>query len=249
MAVSALTMDSIAPIRTVKRIQLGILSPDEIRAMSSSEGGIRYAEVYENGRPKLGGLMDPRLGTVDRMMRCQTCAGNMTECPGHFGHIDLAKPVFHIGFLTKTIKVLRCVCFYCSRLLASPENAKMKEALSRSKGNPKKRLMMVYDVCKAKKICEGGAEIDSKKDDAGEAVPEDKKKSGFSGCGRYQPSIRRSGLDLTGEWKQTNEESQEKKQPISADRVLEIFRNISDEDCLLLGFDPKYILDYQDILV
>ena len=37
--------------------------------------------------------------------RCQTCAGNMTECPGHFGHIDLAKPVFHPGFMTKSIKV------------------------------------------------------------------------------------------------------------------------------------------------
>ena len=37
--------------------------------------------------------------------RCQTCAGNMTECPGHFGHIDLAKPVFHPGFMTKCIKV------------------------------------------------------------------------------------------------------------------------------------------------
>lgn len=49
--------------------------------------------------------------------RCQTCAGNMTDCPGHFGHIELSKPVFHVGFLTKTIKVLRCVCFYCSKLL------------------------------------------------------------------------------------------------------------------------------------
>lgn len=46
--------------------------------------------------------------------------GNMTECPGHFGHIDLAKPVFHVGFVTKTIKILRCVCFYCSKLLVSP---------------------------------------------------------------------------------------------------------------------------------
>ena len=52
----------------------------------------------------------------------------------------------------------------------------MKDALSRSKGNPKKRLMMVYDVCKTKRICEGGADLDSKKDEAGEAVPEDKKK-------------------------------------------------------------------------
>ena len=30
----------------------------------------------------------------------------MTECPGHFGHIDLAKPVFHPGFMTKSIKVI-----------------------------------------------------------------------------------------------------------------------------------------------
>ena len=25
------------------------------------------------------------------------CDENMSECPGHFGHIELAKPVFHIG--------------------------------------------------------------------------------------------------------------------------------------------------------
>lgn len=85
--------------------------------MSATEGGIKYAEVYENGRPKLGGLMDPRQGCIDRNTRCTTCAGNMTDCPGHFGHLDLAKPVFHVGFLTKTMKILRCVCFYCSKLL------------------------------------------------------------------------------------------------------------------------------------
>lgn len=85
--------------------------------MSATEGGIKYAEVYENGRPKLGGLMDPRQGCLDRNTRCTTCAGNMTDCPGHFGHLELAKPVFHVGFLTKTMKILRCVCFYCSKLL------------------------------------------------------------------------------------------------------------------------------------
>lgn len=88
--------------------------------MSVTDGGIRYSEVTEGGRPKLGGLMDPRQGTIDRSARCQTCAGNISECPGHFGHIELAKPVFHIGFLVKTIKVLRCVCFFCSKLLVDP---------------------------------------------------------------------------------------------------------------------------------
>jgi DNA-directed RNA polymerase II subunit RPB1 len=78
--------------------------------------------------------MDPRQGAVDRASRCQTCAGNMTECPGHFGHIDLAKPVFHPGFLTKTLKILRCVCFYCSKLLVTPTNPKIKEIVMKSKG-------------------------------------------------------------------------------------------------------------------
>ncbi|XP_017585042.1 PREDICTED: DNA-directed RNA polymerase II subunit RPB1-like [Corvus brachyrhynchos] len=85
--------------------------------MSVTEGGIKYPETTEGGRPKLGGLMDPRQGVIERTGRCQTCAGNMTECPGHFGHIELAKPVFHVGFLGKTMKILRCVCFFCSKLL------------------------------------------------------------------------------------------------------------------------------------
>lgn len=50
-----------------------------------------------------------------KLITCLT--GNMTECPGHFGHIELAKPVFHVGFITKIMKVLRCVCFFCSKLL------------------------------------------------------------------------------------------------------------------------------------
>ena len=85
--------------------------------MSVTEGGIKYPETTEGGKPKLGGLMDPRQGVIDRMSRCMTCAGNMTECPGHFGHLELAKPVYHVGFMKKTIRILRCVCFYCSKML------------------------------------------------------------------------------------------------------------------------------------
>jgi len=45
-------------------------------------------------KPKMGGLMDPRMGTIDRNFKCQTCGEGMSECPGHFGHIELARPVF-----------------------------------------------------------------------------------------------------------------------------------------------------------
>ncbi|PSN34781.1 DNA-directed RNA polymerase II subunit RPB1 [Blattella germanica] len=217
--------DSKAPLRAVKRVQFGILAPDEIRRMSVTEGGIKFAETYEGGRPKLQGLMDPRQGVMDRNSRCQTCAGNQTECPGHFGHIDLAKPVFHVGFLTKTIKILRCVCFYCSKMLVSP---------------PRKRLTFVYDLCKGKNICEGGDEMDIQKDNPDDPANQQPRKQGHGGCGRYQPNIRRTGLDLTAEWKHVNEDSQEKKISLSAERVWEIFKHITDEECYILGMDPKF---------
>lgn len=78
---------------------------------------IEFHEAYEQGKPKMKGLLDPRMGTVDRQMKCATCSGSMTECPGHFGHLELAKPVFNIGFLTTVLKILRSVCFHCSKLL------------------------------------------------------------------------------------------------------------------------------------
>lgn len=63
---SIVTSDSTAPVREVKRVQFGIFSPDDVRRISVTDGGVKFAEVYEKGRPKLCGLMDPRQGVVDR---------------------------------------------------------------------------------------------------------------------------------------------------------------------------------------
>lgn len=53
---------------------------------------------------------------IDRNFKCQTCLEGMAECPGHFGHIELARPVFHAGFMIKVKKILECVCFNCGKL-------------------------------------------------------------------------------------------------------------------------------------
>ena len=62
---------------------------------------IEYPETMDeqNQRPRHMGLADPRLGSIDRGVKCGTCDENMSECPGHFGHIELAVPVFHVGRL------------------------------------------------------------------------------------------------------------------------------------------------------
>ena len=93
-------------------IQLCILQQ---RQMSVCK--IESSETYDRGKPKMGGLSDPRLGTIDRHTKCEMCVGSMAECPGHFGHLELAKPMFHIGFLKTVLSILRCVRYNCSRVL------------------------------------------------------------------------------------------------------------------------------------
>ena len=46
----------------------------------------------------------------------------------------------------------------------------------------------------------------------------------FLGCGRYQPSLKRMGLEITAKWKHINEDTQEKQMILTAERVHEILR-------------------------
>ncbi|KAE9418676.1 hypothetical protein Angca_003189, partial [Angiostrongylus cantonensis] len=229
-------IDFRAPLREVKRVQFGILGPDEIKRMSVGE--IEFPEIYENGKPKKGGLMDPRQGVIDRRGRCMTCAGNLADCPGHFAHLELARPVFHVGFLSKILKILRCVCFYCSKLLLDKDNQRVKEIIRKTQGNPRRRLTLIYDMCKSKVVCDGGNEIESQTMEDGD---DGEKVIKAGGCGRYQPSYRRTGIDINAEWKKNvNEDTQERKIFLTAERTLEIFKQISDEDCMILGMDPRF---------
>lgn len=79
---------------------------------------VEYPETMDEQkqRPREKGLNDPKLGSIDRAFMCATCQENMSECPGHFGHIELAVPVFHVGFINKTKKLLETVCHNCSKI-------------------------------------------------------------------------------------------------------------------------------------
>lgn len=46
---------------------------------------------------------------------CETC-GESRDCVGHFGHINLVEPVFHYGYMSYIIQILKCVCHNCSKL-------------------------------------------------------------------------------------------------------------------------------------
>lgn len=104
------------PTKQIGNIKFGLLSPEEIRKMSVTK--IITPDTYDDdGYPIEMGLMDRRLGVIDPGLECKTCGGRPGECPGHFGRIELAAPVIHVGYARDLRKILRATCRECGKLL------------------------------------------------------------------------------------------------------------------------------------
>ena len=207
-------------------IQFSILSPEEIRKGSVAE--ITSRETYNNNKPVIGGLFDPRMGVLESDLICPTDGLDYMKTPGYFGHIELARPVYYIQYLTTVLKVLKCVCFKCSKLKIS--KTKYKQAL---KMLPDARWKYVFSI--ASKIARCGEDIED-------------------GCGCLQPSkIRKEGLaTVFAEWARDKPDleggtvidmetgSTTMVIKVSPEMVLKILKRISDEDVFFMGFNPLW---------
>ncbi|MFA5746304.1 MAG: DNA-directed RNA polymerase subunit A' [archaeon] len=134
--------------KKIRSIEFGVLSPEMIRKMSAVE--ISRADTYDkDGYPIERGLMDPHLGIISPGLRCKTCGQTMKGCPGHFGALELIRPVVHPKFGEKLYYVLTSTCQHCGRLLLDDEEVNdlmlisedtdktVKEILARVKGTKK----------------------------------------------------------------------------------------------------------------
>ena len=111
--------------KKIRDIQFSMISPDEVRKMSATK--VITADTYDDdGFPIDMGLMDTHLGVIEPGLRCKTCGQRVDSCPGHFGHIDLAMPVIHVGFVKKIKDILRATCKECGHVLVPPEDMENK---------------------------------------------------------------------------------------------------------------------------
>ncbi|MFQ6105726.1 MAG: DNA-directed RNA polymerase subunit A', partial [Candidatus Hydrothermarchaeaceae archaeon] len=102
--------------KKIDSVKFGLLSPESLRKIS--EVKIITADTYdEDGYPIEGGLMDPKLGVVDPGLKCKTCGARAGSCPGHFGRIELARPIIHVGYAKQINKALHATCRKCGRLM------------------------------------------------------------------------------------------------------------------------------------
>ncbi|PIU22226.1 MAG: DNA-directed RNA polymerase subunit A' [Candidatus Diapherotrites archaeon CG08_land_8_20_14_0_20_30_16] len=110
-------------LKRIGSIKLGVYSPEQIRKMSVIE--IKTADLYDkDGFPIEGGLMDPHLGLAERGRRCKTCGQTVEKCIGHFGRLELVRPVIHVGFFKKVDFLVNTTCRSCGRLLFSDDEIK-----------------------------------------------------------------------------------------------------------------------------
>ena len=179
---------------------------------------ITSRDTYINNKPVIGGLFDPRMGVLDPGLICPTDGLDYMQTPGYFGHINLARPVFYIQYLNTIIKIIRCTCIKCGKILIDKNKYKyaldMKEDL---------RWNFVFSIASKIKRC-------------GEDTND--------GCGCKQPKkIKKEGLaTLIAEWENVDGISSEESEKLSVKLIPEIilknFRRISDEDINFMGFSP-----------
>ena len=144
----------IAP-KCIKGLEFGALSAKDIVAQSEVEIQTRDLYDLEKGRtPKEHGALDTRMGISSNAQECSTCHGNLASCHGHFGHIRLALPVFHVGYFKSIISVLQCICKNCAAvLLDEPTKRRFLNDLRRPNIDNLRRmkiLKQVIEQCKSK---------------------------------------------------------------------------------------------------
>ena len=212
-------------IEEVKGIQFSVLGPDEI--IKRSVVKVVKTDTYTGSDPVVGGLFDPRMGVLEHNKICTTCEQKNVFCPGHFGHIELAKPVFHAMFFDIVKKILKCVCFRCSRMLIS-QHTTIEEL-----NNEMTRILAIKNIQKRWeayfKLCNTTTKIKVCGDDK------------HIGCGSRQPDRynKEASMKIVAEWKDKTKETSV-QQEFSAEDVLRIFKRITNEDMELMGFNPKW---------
>ena len=216
-------------VKVVKKIEFCVFTNKEIFSYSSVSNepfGINIAESYQNYEPTKGGLVDLRLGTCDIYLNCLTCGLNI-DCPGHFGHTDLAEPVFHYGFIDFLKSILQCICLQCSKPLIEKTEVIYKKLINKS---PEQRYKEIKLLTKNTNYCYNCGTPVGK-------IKKEEKESTASIRLILEREIDHQLIDdKTGN---INESIRKTTKILSPRDCYNILRNLSDTDCFIIGFNPK----------
>uniref|UniRef100_A0A8C4VBW5 DNA-directed RNA polymerase subunit n=1 Tax=Falco tinnunculus TaxID=100819 RepID=A0A8C4VBW5_FALTI len=133
----------VVPWRRLVGVSFGMYTAEEIRKLSVK--AITNPQYLDNvGNPAINGLYDLALGPPDSREVCATCMQNFSNCPGHFGHIELPLTVYNPLFFDKLYLLIRGSCLNCHMLTCT--RAVVHLLLSQLKVLEKGLLHAVHDL-------------------------------------------------------------------------------------------------------
>ncbi|MBR2022584.1 MAG: hypothetical protein IJ997_02730, partial [Mycoplasmataceae bacterium] len=204
--------------KNVNSVIFGVLSPQKIREQAVCKIDKYLSNIKETSADE-GSVVDPRMGTTTKDKICPTCNQGYELCPGHFGYIDLALPVYNLMYMPILIKILKCTCINCGELmiLKSPEE-KAQELNKLLQMNSKNRLSYLSSIIKITGECEN--------------------------CHHVQPKYILNkkeyiSIDMYTKNPQTKQYD-EKPKRLNALDLWVFLSKISDKQCMYYGFDPQY---------
>ena len=136
-------------LESIEKIQFSLLSHEDINRGSVAD--VLTFDTYEGNMPKNNGLFDHNMGSIDAAIICPIDEKKAELCPGYFGKIDLALPVFNYHFMSIIEKILKCFCFHCSKLLIDKNDPAILKELANKKGLS--RFKAVCELCTKNKKC------------------------------------------------------------------------------------------------
>lgn len=199
--------------------------------------------------PLAHGALDPRLGISSKTGKCATCNLPLQNCVGHFGHVRLSLPAFHIGYLRFTMTILQNICKQCGKvLLTEQERRDFLKELRRPGIDNLRRTMIckkINEQCRKCKECPYCGAINGQIRKLGVVKLAHDKFSTFNKSTAQKKVAPESKLLYDASFKEakkTNSDLDKHVKKAMEDlnplRVLNLFKMISPTDCELLGIDP-----------
>ncbi|KAL5169453.1 DNA-directed RNA polymerase III subunit 1 [Glycine soja] len=218
--------------RKIKNMKFSTLSESEISKIAEVQ--VWKGSYYDSfKKPIHGGLLDPRMGPANKSLVCATCDGNFHDCPGHYGYLNLALPVFNVGYLSTIVEILKCICKGCARILLDEDTRKkhLKKMRSSKKSELDKidfvKVRVIKDCSKVVNCPRCGYINGSvKKLPASLTIIHD-----CSKCRNYIVEELDSALSRMKDSRATTNVSNRILNPF---QVLSLFKRMLDEDCELL---------------
>ena len=203
---------------TIIGVQFGIANPQDILARSVVE--VITDKTYQSNQPVSGGVFDARFGVIENGKVCPTCKQTNAGCPGHFGHIKLARPVYLYQFLDSIQKILQVVCLNCSNPYLPIEDL---DAISPN----------ITGIDRFDKVRQKTAAYETTGDGSGVC------RTCASRAIRKAEKVENTVASLQGKFYGKGED-EVTPIDIQAEMVLRCFQRISDQDVKRIGFHPKF---------